>query len=112
MTYTIDGVQYVAMMAGAGMMERSVVDARHSREGRIVAMKLDGGKVPQRAHETEASTPLTSPTESDTARRADLERGKQLFERMCSSCHVSTRRAPDLTQMPRSPHEEFLSIVL
>lgn len=114
MTYTVDGEQYVAIMAGSATPSPVFVDYRHPKDGRIVALKLGGGRVPARKHEPgqeEIAGNLLAPPLADTGSPSELEQGQQLFERICAACHMNTGRAPNLARMTAEVHKNFLSIV-
>ena len=49
---------------------------------------------------------------ADTATVADISRGSRLYDSNCGFCHTRGARAPDLRDMTREDHEEFLDIVL
>jgi len=117
MSYEIDGVQYVAVMAawgGGGWSWVHPEDAAYQRgnEGRILVFKLDGGAVP--------IPPLLPPIQPIpqppplTASDDVVKKGGQLFAVHCSACHVNQpgSLAPDLRRMSRETHDAFHQIVL
>jgi quinohemoprotein ethanol dehydrogenase len=114
MSYTDNGEQYVAIMAGVA--ERpGYADYKYGNKGRIVVLKLGGGRVPERAvvdrrGERNPARPLVPPVE-DTGTPAQIQLGSTLYERYCAICHAYDR-APDLRNMNGKDHEEFLEIVL
>ncbi len=104
MTYELDGVQYIALMAGWGgggwfaPADTSAVVQR-GNDGRIIAFRLDGGAVPV-PPEKEGPGPIAEPP----ARTADAEtvaQGSRLFG-SCRQCHANTATSatPDLRRSP------------
>ena len=79
MTYSIDGVQYVAVMAGYGggvlfsPFPAGSAAERYGNAGRVVAFRLDGGPVPKPA--ALASVPFPCPAR--TRRHARRGRGRR-----------------------------------
>ncbi len=117
MSYEVDGVQYVAVMAawgGGGWSWVHSEDAAYQRgnEGRIIAFRLDGGVVP--------IPPLLPPVQPIpqppplTASAAVVKQGGALFGAHCASCHVNQpgSLAPDLRRMTKETHDAFNQIVL
>jgi quinohemoprotein ethanol dehydrogenase len=118
MTYRVDGVQYIAVLAGFGGATSFMMDAqnparRYLNTGRILAFKLGGGPVPlpplkpapvqaERKFELEASVPT-------------IERGTQLYRANCGRCHgmlTSKPLLPDLRELSYEKHQIFEVIVL
>ncbi len=110
MTYSVDGEQYVAVMAGWGGMWGLVgsssaaankIDRRIG--GRILVFKLDGTAKLPALPAPEAIPPAIRPTGD----KATLDRGEALFHERCSNCHgggvVGGGVTPDLRHsvMPR-----------
>jgi quinohemoprotein ethanol dehydrogenase len=116
MTYEVDGVQYVAVMAGYGggpgwaYPPDSAAYARGNR-GRILAFRLDGGAIPKPALVTD--TPIPRPP-ARFGTSDDIRRGGRLFAAQCSRCHANVARGlvPDLRRMAPGTHEAFDDIVL
>jgi quinohemoprotein ethanol dehydrogenase len=117
MSYMIDDVQYVAVMAAWGGGGWSFVhpeDAAYQRgnEGRIIVFKLDGGPTP--------IPPLLPPIPPIpqppplTASANVVKQGGALFGAHCAVCHVNQPRseAPDLRRMAPETHDAFQQIVL
>jgi quinohemoprotein ethanol dehydrogenase len=117
MTYMIDGVQYIAVMAGLGgggwiAPDPSSAAYRYGNQGRILAFKLDGGQTPKPAL-LPPVPPVPEPPKQ-TASAESIARGEELFERHCAQCHANQPRsaAPDLRRMSRATHEAFSDILL
>jgi quinohemoprotein ethanol dehydrogenase len=117
MSYEINGVQYIAVMAawgGGGWSWVHPEDAAVQRgnEGRIIAFKLDGGAVPIPPL-LPAIQPIPQPP-ALTASAEVVKQGGQLFGARCATCHVNQPRseAPDLRRMAKDTHDAFHQIVL
>ena len=117
MSYEIDGVQYVALMAawgGGGWSFSHPKSAFYERgnEGRIIAFKLDGGETPK-----PPLLPKTGPIPEPpplTASADVVQHGATLFGASCASCHPNQPGglALDLRRMSAESHEAFHEIVL
>jgi len=102
-TYTVDGEQYVAVLAGWGGVfplvagEVSFKSGRVRNISRMLAFKLDGraGLPPLAPYEE----PVLNPPAS-TASAAEIHHGEAVYQRFCSGCHgdvaVSGGLLPDL----------------
>ncbi|MFO1401553.1 MAG: PQQ-dependent dehydrogenase, methanol/ethanol family [Steroidobacteraceae bacterium] len=118
MSYAIDGVQYVAVMAawgGGGWFITHPESAafKYGNEGRILVYRLDGGPTPKPQPIADPG-PLPEPPPL-TEKRADvLARGGLLFAQNCSICHQNVPRSavPDLRRMSAVTHQTFNDIVL
>ncbi len=116
MTYEIDGVQYVAVMAawgGGGWNFAHPNSAVYQRgnEGRILAFKLNGGSTPVPPLLPPLPPFPKPPAQTGTAQT--IKEGQQLFSDHCASCHLNMDRslAPDLRRLPPAAHTEFQQIV-
>ena len=117
MSYSIDGTQYIAVMAawgGGGWSFQHPTSAAYQRgnEGRIIAFKLDGGPTPMPPRLPPVlSIPKPPPL---TASAETIQKGEDLFKAHCGSCHLNLpgTLAPDLRRMSRETHEAFDQIVL
>jgi quinohemoprotein ethanol dehydrogenase len=101
MTYTVKGVQYVAILAGSGgggwnFWMPGNVAAERGNDNRILSFRLDGGATPVPPM-LAAVTALPEPP-SQVGSAADIEAGGALFRRNCGGCHGNSERAavPDL----------------
>ena len=118
-TYSIDGEQYVAVMAGQGgaPVPYSPPDAvlwQYKNYGRILAFKLDGGEVPLPEKAEKVATPRPPDAQVDPA-LADA--GGPLYWKNCAACHGSLgeyhfSQHPDLAKMNEGTHQQFSQIVL
>jgi quinohemoprotein ethanol dehydrogenase len=103
-SYSVDGVQYVAVMAGYGgayPLSSSFVDnPRPMPNGRLLVFRL-GGDAPYRV-EQQANPPAVAVSTSFTP--AQVERGMRLYESSCGVCHgpaaISSGVLPDLRRRP------------
>ena len=118
MSYQIDGVQYVAVMAawgGGGWFITHPQSAAYTygNEGRILVFRLDGGATPKPQPLSDPG-PLPEPPPPRETRAAVLARGAVLFAQNCSICHQNTPRGgvPDLRRMSAGVHATFNDIVL
>jgi quinohemoprotein ethanol dehydrogenase len=116
-TYTVDGVQYIAILAGSGgggwnnWMPGNVA-AIKGNANRILAFRLDGGVTPVPA-DLPPVAPIPEPP-AQTGTPADIAAGAQLFATNCASCHGNAPRAPvpDLRRSVAAIHVAFKDIVL
>ena len=118
MSYQIDGVQYVAVMAawgGGGWFITNPQSAAYTygNEGRILVFRLDGGATPKPQPIADPG-PLPEPPPLEEKRADVLARGGLLFAQNCSICHQNTPRsgASDLRRMSAAVHQTFSDIVL
>jgi quinohemoprotein ethanol dehydrogenase len=118
MSYAIDGLQYVAVMAawgGGGWFITHPQSAayRYGNEGRILVFRLDGGPTPKPRPIADPG-PLPEPPPLAEKRADVLARGALLFAQNCSICHQNVPRSgvPDLRRMSAAVHQTFNDIVL
>ena len=116
MTYSVGGVQFIAVMAGYGGGQIGApfpvnsAAYRYGNAGRIIALKLGGGAVPIPPEIRPAPFPQPPPR-SGTA--AQIETGAILFNRFCSRCHTfGPAVLPDLRRLSLEKHRIFFDIVL
>ena len=118
-TYTVDGEQYVTVMAGFGGATLALLPdkAAHwtfKNDGRILAFKLGGGETPLPEIQTAVPTPLP-PTKKLS--QAMIKEGESIYNHYCVFCHSGFGKGhrsayPDLGKMTENTHEQFTSIVL
>ncbi len=113
-TYQIDGVQYIAVLAGIGGSPAiNFANYTNDNAGRIYAFRLDGkDRMP-------ASGPAPGGVVSAKPRPLDAEevdRGRALYASHCSRCHGQWARStgwlPDLRYSSQAVHENWESIVI
>lgn len=118
MTYSIDGEQFVAIMAGlGGALGRTSLPGtaayRYGNRGRIVSFKLHGGAMPKRTPITHTAQKPSPPPVARRGTAAQIRAGAELFQRHCALCHAAAGgKVPDLSRMSAQTHADFLAIVL
>ena len=119
MTYSVRGVQYVAVMAawgGGGYPYVPDYSAAYKRGnlGRILVFRLGGGPVPIPPELPRLEPAPPAPTQLPGVTAATLARGQALFFGNCVLCHSNQHRSitPDLRRMQPGTHEAFRQIVL
>jgi quinohemoprotein ethanol dehydrogenase len=118
MSYMVDGVQYVSVMAafgGGGWSFPHPTSAlrKYGNEGRILTFKLDGGPV-RVPPEKPAPGPIPKPPVTTDASPAIIAKGASLYGN-CGMCHSNDPEVdtiPDLRRMTAATHAEFNDIVL
>ena len=117
MSYRVNGVTYVAVMAGwgGGGWAAPIPGSaayKYGNEGRIIAFRLDGGPVPLRPV-LPPPDPLPRPPQQH-ASAAQIARGATLFAANCAICHPNMPRSgsADLRAMSAGSHAAFDEIVL
>jgi len=97
MSYTVVGVQYVAILAGSGgggwnFWMPGNVAAERGNGNRILVFRLDGGATPL-PPALPAVLPIPEPPDQPGT-AADVAAGAALFGRNCAGCHANAERAP------------------
>ena len=97
MTYRVQGVQYIAIVAGSGGGGWSVwtpdnVAFSRGNANRILAFRLDGGATPKPAELPPIPPAPAPPAAIGTA--AEIAAGATLFATNCGHCHANAPRAP------------------
>jgi len=119
MTYTVNGEQYVAVLAGWGGVfplatgEVALSSGRTQNIHRLLAFKLNSkASLPPLPQFT---TPQLKPPKS-TATAATIKKGEALFQSICSPCHgdvaVSGGVLPDLRYSGTLDNDQWFDIVL
>jgi quinohemoprotein ethanol dehydrogenase len=97
MTYSANGVQYLAVLAGSGgggwnfWMPGNVALER-GNDNRILVFRLDGGPTPV-PPPLPAVAPIPEPP-AQPGSTADVAAGAKLFAQDCGGCHANAERAP------------------
>jgi quinohemoprotein ethanol dehydrogenase len=119
MTYRVNGVQYVAVMAAWGgggypYVPRYSAAYKRGNEGRILAFKLGGTAVPLPPELPPLEVAPPPPARQPGVTNATLATGRNLFFRNCVLCHSNQHRSitPDLRRMQPGTHAVFEKIVL
>lgn len=117
-TYEVEGVQYIAFLTGwggGGWFQPHSTSAviQHGNQGRIIALKLEGGEVPIPPLVSDIE-PIPEPPVENVASVETIALGQQLFSRSCSICHANSDigLTPDLRRMSEEVHLGFKGIVL
>ena len=117
-SYEVNGVQFVAILAGFGGAMNQIgyppgaAGLRYQNSERLLVFKLHGGAVPLPA--LRSPRQLQRVAEAPSTDPAVIARGLQLIER-CAACHGfrgTPNGYPDLWNLPPATHGLFQSIVL
>ena len=117
-TYTVDGEQYVAVLAGWGGVNivsgdaRTSAAAKYGNEGRLISFKIGGGaELPQLALRDQSIPEWPALTASEEV----VRQGEIAYTQYCMLCHgalaISPGVTPDLRRMNESVREHFQDIV-
>lgn len=115
-SYEIDGVQYVAVLAGFGGAMNQIgypigsAALKYQNSERMLVFKLHGGTVTRPPLRTRELQPLPALSSSDPA---VIARGQSLIGR-CAGCHGYRgipNGYPDLWNLPAGTHAAFQAIV-
>jgi quinohemoprotein ethanol dehydrogenase len=122
MSYSIDGEQYIAVMAGyggnslvVGPLEEDAAIHKYQNYGRILAFKLGGGSTPLPPKVLKTAVPVPPSITVDTAL---ISKGKVHFYEYCEPCHQAGKpegyfsQYPNLGMLSESTHSIFKNIVL
>ncbi|MDT0509130.1 PQQ-dependent dehydrogenase, methanol/ethanol family [Novosphingobium sp. MMS21-SN21R] len=119
MTYTVRGVQYVAVMAGWGgggypFVPRYSAAYTRGNMNRLLVFKLGGGAVTVPDLLPPLEVAPEAPAQAPGVTAATIARGQGLFFGNCAICHANQPRSitPDLRRMQPATHEAFNQIVL
>lgn len=119
MTYRVNGVQYVAVMAAWGgggfpYVPDYAAAYRRGNMGRILVFRLGGGLVPLPPELPPLEVAPAPPPQKPGVTPAVIARGQALFMGNCVLCHANQHRSvtPDLRRMQPGTHDAFRQIVL
>lgn len=116
-SYEVDGEQYIAISAGWGGILHLYIGAlvgprSEPLEGMVIAFKL-GGDVTLDL-DIAPLPPVPEPP-VETASAAEIEHGRQVYNRFCTSCHgdsvIGSGETPDLRYSQTLGNEAFNAIV-
>jgi quinohemoprotein ethanol dehydrogenase len=118
-TYSIDGEQYVVVMAGYGGAETygylsDGVIFKYKNMGRILAFKLGGSETPLPPEQVVIKTP--EPPETKIKEEL-IAKGASVYVAYCETCHGGFgdkhfSQHPDLSKLVLAKHQVFNDIVL
>lgn len=119
-TYTVDGEQYVAVMAGYGgsflfIPDKNTALYKFRNTGRILSFKIGGGETPlPLPHNRTTKVPAPPQVLLDINK---INRGRDIYAIHCGRCHTSMNEhhlseVPDLSLSPQHIHDNFNDIVL
>jgi quinohemoprotein ethanol dehydrogenase len=115
-TYSVAGVQYVAMQAGYGgvaiyaPIPPTTIASKYMNVNRIIAFRLDGGPVPKPPLRVEP--PVALPPQN-LASAQTIHQGERLFTTYCSRCHVfGPSITPDLRRIDPAVRARIKNIVI
>lgn len=114
-TYSVDGVQYVSVLAGWGGsfgLMSGISMPPGPPNGRVLTFRIGGGaelpRVPDPPNIPDPPMPLDVPAQ-------EIARGGALYAKYCAFCHgtgvVSGGTVPDLRRLPTDFHRNFDAIV-
>jgi len=121
MTYSIEGVQYVAILTGIGGGNGNdyvpgMAAYTYGNQGRLVAFRLDGGEVPLRPVIARTEAGLVQPPVPRRGTPEQIAAGASHYLRNCAKCHsnIDGRGSgiPDLRLMDAATHAAFADILL
>ena len=113
----VDGIQYVAILAGTGGGSGIVGDAgpaseKYRNEGLLLVYKLDGAVAMPVPLDRNQDIPVQP---AITASTSEIERGERLYNQSCLRCHGffahSSGVVPDLRMMDEATRRDFKVIV-
>ena len=117
-SYSVDGEQYIAIMAGWGgpafnTLAGNEALLKHRNSGRIIAFKLDGRDIPL-PPAVAPRGPFPEPPDINASAET-IEQGRMLYVINCGACHGmygSVPMLPDLRRLTHDKHDIFKQIVL
>ena len=121
MSYSVDGVQYVAILTGVGGGNGNdyvpgMAAYTYGNRGRLVAFRLGGGAVPTRAEIPRTEVALSAPAVPRRGTPEQIAAGETHYLRNCAKCHsnIDGRGSgiPDLRLMDADTHAAFTDILL
>ncbi|RNL63485.1 PQQ-dependent dehydrogenase, methanol/ethanol family [Zhongshania marina] len=115
-TYTVDGEQYVTILAGWGGAFGLIAGLEKEVSpppSRVLTFKLGGTGAALPANPLKQ---MHEPPARISEDKAILEKGRTLYYAYCSACHgtevISNGAIPDLRHLPTAFHDNFNAIVL
>lgn len=121
MSYSVDGVQYVAILTGVGGGNGNdyvpgMAAYTYGNQGRLLAFRLGGGEVPKRPTVVREDAALREPPVPRRGTPEQIAAGEVHYLRNCAKCHsnIDGRGSgiPDLRLMTADTHAAFADILL
>jgi hypothetical protein len=116
MTYSVNGTQYVAVMAGWGgptTLSNRPIGKGKIGSGRLAVFSIGGTATLKQVERTVPPVPM--PTFKLVVSRREIDEGSKQFATFCARCHggdvVSSGLVPDLRYANESMHQMFQQIV-
>jgi mono/diheme cytochrome c family protein len=114
----VDGVQYVAVLAGMGgpefLFNGPLAEGSRTGPGRLLAFRLDGAA--QLPDPVPPLPPIPAPTYELRVTAAEIAEGNRLYDGTCLFCHgmdvIGGGITPDLRRSTAEVHAQFVDIVL
>jgi hypothetical protein len=117
MTYSVNGTQYVAVMAGWGgptTLSNRPIGKGKIGPGRLVVFSIGGSATLKPVEQS--TQPVPTPTFKLAVSKREIDDGSNLFATFCARCHggdvVSSGLVPDLRYTNTSMHQMFQQVVL
>jgi quinohemoprotein ethanol dehydrogenase len=112
MSYSVEGVQYIAVEAGGATFGPARGNPNNRSGARVLAYRLDGGgELPPIPPRQELPAPPFA-----TASEEVVKAGSIAYHRTCAQCHgrdaISVNAIPDLRHMTAQTRADFKDIVL
>jgi quinohemoprotein ethanol dehydrogenase len=118
-TYSIDGEQFVTVMAGFGgptlsFLPEHAAAYEYENNGVILTYKLGGGETPL----PPVVSPVAVPRPPEMVLSdAQIKEGESIYNSVCVFCHGGfgpkhISSYPDLAKMPENTHQQFNTILL
>ena len=119
MTYRVNGVQYIAVMAAWGgggfpYVPRYAAAYKRGNQGRLLVFRLDGGVVSLPPELPPMTVAPEAPRQASGVTPQTIAAGRALFFGNCAICHSNQQHSitPDLRRMQPGTHEAFRQILL
>jgi quinohemoprotein ethanol dehydrogenase len=116
MTYSVNGTQYIALMAGWGgptVLANRAIGKGKVAKGRLVVFSIGGTAKLDRVERTVPPVPM--PAFKLSVPRSEIAQGSVLYATFCLRCHggdaVSSGLVADLRYATESTHQKFEQIV-
>jgi quinohemoprotein ethanol dehydrogenase len=116
MSYSVNGTQYIAVMAGWGgptTLANRAIGKGKIGPGRLAVFSIGGTATIEQTAKT--TPPVPMPTFKLAVSKSEIDQGSNLYATFCARCHggdvVSGGLVPDLRYANESIHQMFPEIV-